>query len=220
MEYPIKKFAVEAKEITLNRRESLRYLGYFGGAPADVAVSGDLRGSEADAMVAACEPEVLEVIRPVACYGRFALERKGDALVFPYGEVRSADLLKNLDGCREIYLFAATIGTEFDRLIKRMSVTNLSKAAILQAIGATAVENVCDRLNAYLEAKAKAEGRKLRPRYSPGYGDYGLENQKGIFQVLEPYRYIGISLTESLLMLPEKTVTAVIGIYEDVNESI
>ncbi|MBQ8261705.1 MAG: Vitamin B12 dependent methionine synthase activation subunit [Lachnospiraceae bacterium] len=212
MEYPIKKFAVDAKEIILNRRESLRYLGYFGNNTGDGGVAGESRGFEAEAMVAACEPEVLEVIRPVACYGRFAIERKGDALLFPYGEVRSGDLSKNLEGCREIYLFAATIGTEFDRLIKRRSITDLAGAAILQAIGATAVENVCDRLNGYLEAEAKAEGRKLRPRYSPGYGDYGLENQKGIFQVLEPYRYIGISLTESLLMLPEKSVTAVIGI--------
>ena len=53
---------------------------------------------------------------------------------------------------------------------------------------------------------------QLRPRFSPGYGDLPLELQKDVFRVLDCPRKIGLSLNESLLMSPSKSVTAIIGI--------
>ena len=56
------------------------------------------------------------------------------------------------------------------------------------------------------------EGKELCPRYSPGYGDFALENQKGIFNLLSPSKYTGLTLKDNMIMVPEKSVTAVIGI--------
>ncbi len=199
----IRKFVLEREKVTIDIGESLRYLGYRKDAVTEQDIG----------LVERFVPKVLENCSPVACYGRYPINvKEKDTILLPYGEVKSKDLGKNLAGCREIYIFAATIGAGFDRLIQRTKCLSLADAAIMQAIGATAVENVCDRLNERLKEEAKAEGKKLRPRYSPGYGDYTLENQKEIFKLLEPHRYAGITLTDSLLMVPEKSVTAVIGI--------
>ena len=59
----------------------------------------------------------------------------------------------------------------------------------------------------------------LRPRFSPGYGDLKLEHQKDWFRLLDISRQIGIELTDSLLMVPTKSVTAIIGIGGDVRPS-
>ena len=51
----------------------------------------------------------------------------------------------------------------------------------------------------------------FKPRFSPGYGDLSLEVQKEIFSLLDCPRKIGVSLGDSLLMTPSKSVTAIIG---------
>ena len=89
----------------------------------------------------------------------------------------------------------------------------MAKASFLNAIGAAAVENVCDQLNEELCRIAAEEGKSLRPRYSAGYGDFSLENQRGIFDLLSPAKQIGLTLKDNLIMVPEKSVTAVIGLY-------
>ena len=139
----------------------------------------------------------------------------------PYGRVESRHLSRNLAGCKEIFIFAATIGAGFDRMLTRTRITSMAEAAVLQACGAAAVEAVCNALNDKLEREILAEGKSLCSRYSPGYGDYALENQKGVFEVLNPPKYIGLSLMDTLIMSPEKSVTAVIGIHDSkVLESI
>ena len=57
-----------------------------------------------------------------------------------------------------------------------------------------------------------AEGETLVPRYSPGFGDFPLSAQREILSVLDAARAIGVSLTDTLLMVPSKSVSAVIGV--------
>ena len=57
-----------------------------------------------------------------------------------------------------------------------------------------------------------AEGETLVPRYSPGFGDFPLTAQREILSVLDAARAIGVSLTDTLLMVPSKSVSAVIGV--------
>jgi len=97
-------------------------------------------------------------------------------------------------------------------MMNKARVSSLAKAAILQAVGATAVEDVCENICEELSRQALANGEKTRARYSPGFGDYVLENQIGFFSSLTPEKYTGITLNSSLIMSPEKSVTALIGI--------
>ena len=232
--FPIVRKTYKASEIEIDPHEVLRYLGY----KKDLVTAEDL------AQVEGFLPEARTAMKPAACWGRFDVELlPGDVIRFPYGEVKSADLARNLRGRREtsgmegapsvaavppaiagapsgasafsrreIFIFAATIGLDYDRLVQRARISSMAKASFLNAIGAAAVENVCDQLNEELRQLAASEGKTLRPRYSAGYGDFTLENQRGIFDLLTPSKYIGLTLKDNLIMVPEKSVTAVIGI--------
>ena len=88
----------------------------------------------------------------------------------------------------------------------------MSRAMALQAAAAAMIEAWCDAVNARLAEEVRGEGLRLRARFSPGYGDFPLAAQPGLFRLLGVQKRIGITLTDSLLMIPTKSVTAVIGI--------
>ena len=81
----------------------------------------------------------------------------------------------------------------------------------MQAASAAAIEAYCNEENERLREAARKEGYYLRPRFSPGYGDFDLSFQRQMFEALKAQKTVGITLTESLMMLPSKSVTAVIG---------
>ena len=124
----------------------------------------------------------------------------------------SQGLCRNLQGCDKIILFAATVGLAPDRLIARYGRLSPTKALCMQAIGAERIESLCDAFCDELATDYAAEGYQLRPRFSPGYGDFPLDAQKAFFQALDCHRKIGLSLNDSLLMSPSKSVTALIGL--------
>ena len=126
--------------------------------------------------------------------------------------VHSEQLAKNLQGCNRVILMAATAGIGIDRLIGKYGRLAPSKALMFQAIGAELVESVCDAFSKEYEEEHNCI---LRPRFSPGYGDLPLESQKDIFAVLECAKRIGLTLNDSLLMSPSKSVTAFAGIKYD-----
>ena len=88
----------------------------------------------------------------------------------------------------------------------------MSKAVVMQAAAVAMLEDYCDEVNRQLKLRYEQDGKYLRPRFSPGYGDFSLECQREIAAALELSKRIGITLTDSLLMVPTKSVTAVIGI--------
>ena len=203
MEYPVIVYSLSESEIEIDEYEVLRYLGYRKSAITD----NDIR------LVQKIIPTVKKVISGRACYCKFPLScLEENKIKLPYGTVVSKDLTRNLNGCSQVYFFAATIGLGFDRLLQTTRLKSMADAAIMQAIGAAAVEFVCDTLNDKLKCEAESQGFKARPRYSPGFGDFTLENQRGIFDVLNPAKHCGITLKDNLIMAPEKSVTALIGL--------
>ena len=135
---------------------------------------------------------------------------EGSAL--PFGDERFPLLEEHLRGCERVILFAATVGGELDRLIAREQLLSPAKAVLLSAIGAERVEALCDAFCADVEVEAKKRGLYPRSRYSPGYGDLPLRVQKDFFRTLDLTRKLGMTLNESLLMYPTKSVTAIIGL--------
>ena len=123
----------------------------------------------------------------------------------------SATLAKHLSGCHAAYFVCGTIGASFDALQRRVSAKSASDAFILQAIGAAAIEAWMDSVEDEIRGELKP-GECLVPRYSPGYGDYPLEAQRDLLGLLDAPRTTGVSLTDALLMVPSKSVSAVIGV--------
>ena len=135
-----------------------------------------------------------------------------DEIDFGFLQVKSEELARNLAECAETVIFAATIGIFTDRQIQKESLLSPAKACVYQAVGATVIEAVCDDFNEWLLQEEAKKGNILKPRYSPGYGDVALFVQKDICRELETAKHIGITLTDSMLMIPEKSVTAFVGI--------
>lgn len=123
-------------------------------------------------------------------------------------EASSRDLCKCLNGCEQAVIFAATIGSGIDRLITKYSRISPSRALLFQAYGSERIEALCD---VFCEEIRNSTSMKMSPRFSAGYGDLPLEFQKTIFDILECGK-IGLTLNQSLLMSPSKSVTAIAGL--------
>ena len=188
-----------AEKVNIDTNEVLRYLGYGKNKADETALT----------LIEKCKKEMLENCSLKACYDIFDLSLDDDMLKFGNIETESKSLKKNLKDCKKVVIFVATIGISTDRIIRKYSMTSPANAVVAQAVGAVMIEEWCD----ILCERLKLNGF-LRPRFSPGYGDFSLEYQKKIFELLDCPRKIGVSLTDSLMMIPSKSVSAIVGISE------
>ncbi len=186
-----------------------RYMGYGKKEPED-----NVRAL-ADEVLA----ELIQQIQPKSVYRIYECNISGcdasaDVIKIGDMEIKSRGLAGNLAQCEYAAVMAATLGIEADKLLQRYEVTNMAKASIAQACGAACIEAYCNLLQEEIrEAAQEKHGGALylRPRFSPGYGDLPLEVQSQIFAALDCTKRIGLTLTQSLLMYPTKSVTAFIG---------
>ena len=209
--------------ININRKEVERYLGFKGVTEIDENLSK---------IIDECIAEMQEQVNPKYTYKTFPLEWKFSFKLVPNedGEgthkeknvtcefsgikVTSGNLLKNLDGCAEIVMMAVTLGSVPDMLVRKAEVRDMLKAYTYQAVGAAMAEAWADEINEKIIVEAKERGLFARPRFSPGYGDFPLEVQKDFERILEMPKTIGVTLSDSLLMTPTKSITAVVGLTE------
>ena len=147
------------------------------------------------------------------CFAEYDISIDGTKCDLGFTAVESADLAKCLGGCDKILLFAATVSLSLDRLILKYGKSEPSVSVCLQAIGAERIEALCNAFSLEMKNEYAKIGRSLRPRFSAGYGDLPLELQREIFNALGCERRIGLTLNNSLIMSPSKSVTAIIGIY-------
>ncbi len=146
------------------------------------------------------------------CWQEFPLSVEGEEVDAGFAKITSAALSRRLAGCHHVVVFAATVGLEVDRLLTRYGRLSPSKALWLDAIGTERVESLCDAFCEELAGRAAARGLRTTRRFSPGYGDLPLTLQREVFRVLDPARRIGLTLNDSLLMTPAKSVTALVGL--------
>lgn len=189
-------------KIALNEREAFRYM------------SCKFPDEQMKRLFEDCLSECAGALSYKACWREFPLLFCGDEINLGFARTKSRALFTNLKGCGKIVLFAATVGHEMDRLIKKQSLLSPAKSVCLQAIGSERVESLCDTLNAELKEQYKKQGFLLKPRFSPGYGDLPLSLQREIMPALDCAKLLGISLGENLMMSPSKSVTAIIGVYK------
>ncbi len=191
--------------IPIDEKEIYRYLGYGAAVPSE----------EVQQRIRECVSRLQKEVQPAFVCRRLPIVRPEDSTdTLKIGEltIQSHALSRNLEGCRETFLFGATLGIGPDRLIRRAQVNAIADAAICQAVCAQMIETYCDERNEELRRKVHGEGFSLRPRFSPGYGDCPLSAQRDISAALSLPKSIGVFLTDSLLMVPSKSVTAFAGI--------
>lgn len=177
------------------KSEALRYLG--------------CRGREPDAVTAELlEKGYKELSAAAVTRSCWKLADKSEVAGLLIGD----DIERHLAGCDRVVFFAATLGSAADGLIRRAEIGNMAYALILDALASAMTEEYCDSTE--LEIKQRVGGY-FTWRFSPGYGDYPISVQPELIQYLNAGKLIGLTVTDSDILLPRKSVTAVIGVSGD-----
>ena len=183
---------------SVNEAEILRYAGQRTRADEG-----------AERLLAECLKEALPVCSYRVCYA----VGKAQEIAKILDEAGESALVKaKLCQAEHAVVFGGTVGLGIDRLIIRYGEISPTKALFFQAIGAERIESLCDGFCKDLQAEWENRGYKIGARFSAGYGDFPLFAQKKIFALLSPEQKIGLTLNESLLMSPTKSVTAIVPI--------
>ncbi|MCI6639784.1 MAG: hypothetical protein MSH10_03155 [Pygmaiobacter massiliensis] len=185
----------------LDRKELLYYLGYRG-QPIDAQTADRLDR---------CEEKVLKAAQPRWTLRRFQLDELGQ----PTGSglvLQGKDIFRHLAGCFELVVMVATLGSQVETLLMRTGLCDMADSLVMDAAASCAIEAVCNRLEEKLRSRVQEEGMYLTGRFSPGYGDLPLTLQADILRITNAARTIGLTLTSTNLLVPRKSVTALLGV--------
>ena len=178
----------------LNRSEALRYMGAK-------ALNPDKMTSD---IMDEVENELLKVCRPA--YTFTEIPKDSSAL-------GGNDIKKVVAESEKVLLIAATLGIYVEKLLRKTQITDMAKAVVVDSMASVAIEQFMDKIED--ELKERYKGLYFTNRFSPGYGDYPLEKQREVVKILNTEKKLGLSLTDSLLLNPTKSVTAVIGLNKN-----
>lgn len=189
---------------SIRREEVLRYLGWRGSAIPD----------EVSAQLDRCMEETLRVVQPRYVYRIFELERTDGRIRLHGTDVSLPGMDALLRDCERCILMAATLGIGLEAQIRHAQAVDMTQAILLDCCGSAAIDAVCDLAEQeILRALGKAE-RYGTDRFSPGYGNVPVRFQEKMTELLDTERNIGVTLTDSDILAPCKSVTALIGIAD------
>ncbi|MDL2212320.1 hypothetical protein LJB88_05525 [Erysipelotrichaceae bacterium OttesenSCG-928-M19] len=153
---------------------------------------------------------VKEVVQPKYISQKYPLTIKDNEVIIEQTVLtfNSIDLRKHLQQCDEVVLLVATLGLELDKLIKKLEITDLSLAYLVNGVAIEYLEKYLD----YLQENELAFAKNQTARYSIGYGDLDLSYQEALIKVLDATKKIGVNVLPSHLMIPSKSVSAIIGL--------
>lgn len=190
---------MEIRIKTVNKNEILKNLRYRGSEiPEDI-----------DNLIDECVSEII-------------LSTKGKYLVSEY-EIKDPilkdlflgdDIAKLLASSKKVILLAVTLGREIEMLIRKYTYTDLVKSVVMDAVASAGVESLANYINEELSHKYMP--LHLTDRFSPGYGDLPIEVNVALLKVLNATKLIGLTTNESGIMVPRKSITAIVGISDRV----
>lgn len=189
------KKEIPFSELSIKKAEALRYAGVKGKADENTL---KLYNKAFELLK--------ENVKPKAVYKYAQVEYTDDGVIIDTIEVKSTGLKKFLKNSKGCAILAATVGIEADRLINRYSCVEPSLALMIDSIAAATVEALCNKLCSN-EFKVEEQCR-----FSPGYSDFPINHQKCIVRELSTELNIGVTLTNSMLLSPSKSVTAIVPI--------
>lgn len=196
-----KVISLEACELCVPLRDIIRYSG--------------CRQSEDERLCNMSKEALRElcgVITPKAVFAEVPVTFTDDESDFGFCKYKSKSLRTFLGGDCTAYIFCATVGLGADRLIARYSPIQPSRAVITDGCATAAIECFCDYICRDIFHTNEQE------RFSPGYGDLPLEMQKSIIEFLSASLNIGLSMTDSYLLTPTKSVTAIVKSNQSLNQ--
>ncbi len=194
---------IEIKSINID--EALRYMGYRKNIDIE----------NIKPLLSLCEQRLLSVIKPRFIYKIYDIEHienmvhiKGSSVYF-----KGKDIFSHTEGCNKAVLLAATLSNNADRLISEYQISDMTSALITDCMASAAIEQVCN----YGEETIKDNigNYYMTWRFSPGYGDLSIEYQKDFISLTDAARKIGLTVNTNNILIPRKSVTAIIGLSEN-----
>lgn len=183
----------------LDVEEALRYMG---GA----------QGSEGRLLMEQTAQEVCRRVRPRWAYRVCTVEKAGEGVRLPEAELllQGETARSMLTECSRAAIMVCTLGGAFDQWLRTEQARDMVRAVMIDACGSAWVEAGCGE--AEKEIAERFPGQYLTDRFSPGYGDLPLSVQKRLCAAVDSQRRLGVYVTDSCLLNPQKSVTAMVGI--------
>lgn len=194
----------------ISKTEVLRYLGYRGQT-IDEKLTARI-----DEVMMQCERE----LNPKGVYAIFAIKqvKKGDkpqVILDGTDLVLEGSSIQNyLEKAAQVALMACTLGAQSEQELRRLSATDPTTALIYDASCSVLIESGMNTLQKKVAQDAEDRGYALTERrYSPGYGDFPLAVQPTFLQTIKATQRLGLTATPDNLLLPSKSITAVVGLH-------
>ena len=191
------------KITSINRSETLRYLGYRDNINIDNLTP----------ILDECEAKLLKAIDPRYIYKFFPIKKVDETIHIENTSLilTGNSILNHLKGCYGVILLSATLSNSADKIISEYQIKDMTSALILDSMASTAIEQVCNIAEEEIRKKINAEDF-MTWRFSPGYGDLPIDLQKVFVRVTDAEKRIGLTVNEGGILLPRKSVTAIIGL--------
>lgn len=188
--------------VKIDKEEALRYLGY----------KNKNIDEETNKLLDESIGELKEIAELKYVFRIFDIKKDNTNINFEnLINIKSNDLKNLFNHCDKSAVMAATLGFEVEKRINYYSLSNLSKGVVFDACAASFIESLCNAVEAEIKDLAAKEGLNITFRYSPGYGDVPISHQGTILAALNAQKLIGLSVSDSSILIPRKSVTAFIG---------
>jgi len=186
----------------------LRYLGY-----RNTAIPKAL-----EELIKSCMELTLQTIQPKSIYHRYPISVLSEGIAVSGTNIilKGKSLRNHLLESKEIFLLAGTIGIEMDKLIRTKMVSSPDEGVILDSCATTAIEMLMDQTENSIRDLCSQNEESITWRFSPGYGDLPLDTHINLLGALDTSRKIGLTVSRSLILIPSKSVTAIIGVTKKV----
>lgn len=194
-------------KISIDKDEVLRYLGYKDQVLDDIT----------NKLIEESIKEIINSIEEKSTYKFFDIERDKDELWIKNTNLKliGEDIKNHLKDSQSCIIMAVTLGHKVDTMLRYYEKISMTKAMIMDACASTVIEEICDLVNNEIEIKVCKNNKALTSRYSPGYGDLPIDMQSDLLRILGAKKSIGLSLTSYNILIPRKSVTAIIGIVDE-----
>ncbi len=157
--------------------------------------------------------ELERIAVPRMVYEKLGVNLEGETVFFENTScsIVSSDLAKLLENSKACYVMAVTLGIQVDRQIGIKQRLSMLDAVVLDACASVLIDKVCDDLEQELMNQLPQD-KFFTMRFSPGYGNVPLEAQRNLLDILQAEKKIGLTLTKTNMLVPAKSITAIVGI--------
>ncbi|MDH5364773.1 MAG: hypothetical protein OEW82_06375 [Dehalococcoidia bacterium] len=191
--------------IEIDKKQVCNYIGYNDNHKLSARISS-LVDDYAEHAHYLINPLYSYIIKDVE-WARGSIALIEDSIIF-----KSQVIAQLLEHCNQVAIFLVTIGKYLEETTSQLAKDGLIlQATVLDAIGSGAVEKVADFVQDKIKEIAEAQGLVTSRRFSPGYCDWNIGQQRMLFWALTG-NTLGVRLTGECLMIPQKSISGIIGI--------